>query len=394
MYILTIFFMKKLPVIVLIALVCVIAIVLFVMYKPVSGQSATAVASPVELAVQKVKKSVIKKGTTCPVIFTEYLVDPTLVQKVGQVGVLHGSGDYLVERSYISVKPNLIDEKIPLYAPADMMLTWGSHYKMSGAGADYLAEYALRFDAGCGIEVSLGHVKEVVEPIARQLPQVKPDSRETKLQPIRFKAGDLIGYYIQQKNGVAGFDFIVRDEHVTATFINQERYANDRARNLIHGVCPYDFYRGEKRDAYYGLLGGAGGTIFQTKDCGSASRDVAGTISGMWFLDKEIVGSIYDTYSDGDYASPITLVGDEEKIAIGNVGSDGKMWVDAKTNPTYMLPTSVRDEHCYQGYINPSMPRGYAYFRRIDDVTMDLYYSRSGTCPKHFPEGKGRRYFK
>lgn len=332
----------------------------------------------------------------CPVIFSEYFIDPKYVQKVGQIGVVHGSGKYIVERSYISIKEEYWEEKIPLYAPADMKLSSGSRYNLNDG--KYLDDYALDFNAGCGIQVTLGHVKEVVPVIEEKLPEAKGDSRTQSLGDIEFKAGELIGYYIQQRGegAVAGFDFITRDYNFENTFINQERYQDRSSQNLLHGVCPYDFYTGEKKEAYYNLLGSAGGVLFKEKDCGNASRDVPGTISGMWFLDKEISGYPFEEegYKDGDYGSTLPISGDEAQVTIGNLGSSNTIAIYAD-NPTYKLPWDVRDEHCYQieqGY--GASREGYVYFRVVDDESIDVYYSATGICPSEFPEGEGKRYWK
>jgi len=328
----------------------------------------------------------------CSIEFTDYLVDPKYVLKVGQIGVVHGSGKTIVERSYISVKSNFTGKKVPIYAPVDMTLTSGSHYGNPATAEGSLPDYALWFDAGCGVEVNLAHLKEVVESIALQLPEIKTDSRSIQLEKLKFKAGDLIGYFIYNEGGVAGFDFIVRDQSFTNQFINQERYEGDRARNLIHGVCPYDFYTGEKKQDYYNLLGGAGGKLFNVKDCGNASRDLAGTISGMWFLDKEITGSIYENYyNEGDYGNLLSITGDEESVTIGYLGQSNILRVYSN-EPTYKLPTQVMGEHCYQ-FSSNSVNLGYAYFKVIDKMTMDIYYTPSGSCPLAMPEG-GKRYYK
>lgn len=326
-------------------------------------------------------------------LFTAYLVDPTVVQKVGQVGVVHGSGLYIVERSYISVKKEFHGKKVPIYAPVNMTLRSGSHYQNPAAANTALPDYALWFDAGCGVEVNLAHLKEVVEPIAAELPEVKNDSRSSQLSPIPFQAGDLIGYFIRNEGDVAGFDFIVRDEKVVNAFINPERYSENRAGNLINGVCPYDYYEPVKKQEYYNLLGGGGGTVFSVKDCGRSSRDLAGTISGMWFLDEEPRESIYETYKEGDYGSTVSVVGDEERITIGNLGTAPTSWV-YPTNPTYVLPEEVTDEHCYQiDGQNPSQNAGWAYFKLISSTEARVAYSATGTCPDSFP-ANSKTYYK
>lgn len=326
-------------------------------------------------------------------LFTEYFVDPQQVQKVGQVGVVHGSGLYIVERSYVSIKNELSGQKIPVYAPVDMQLRAGSHYYNPATSATALPDYALWFDAGCQVEINFAHLKEVVESIALQLPDVKTDSRNTQLQPIQFKAGELIGYFIYNEGDVAGFDFIVRDKKVVNQFINQERYAGNRAGNLINGVCPYDYYEPTKKEAYYNLLGGGGGTRFTVKDCGKVSRDLSGTIAGMWFLDKEPQESIYESYKDGAYGSTLSIVGDEERVTIGNLGQQKVSWV-YNTNPSYLLPETVTNEHCYQfDAFTPGETAGWAYFKILSDTELEVFFSQTGTCPTSFPSN-AKRYYK
>ena len=330
----------------------------------------------------------------CNIEFIEYLIDPLYVQKVGQVGVVHGSGKSIVERSYISIKPEFYEQEILLYAPTDMTLISGAHYNNPSAGQNTMPDYVLKFDAGCGVEILLGHMKGVIPEVAAKLTPLKQDSREDEIRPsIEFKAGEKLGYYFQEKKegAVAGFDFIVRDSSVTNQFVNQKRYSDDRARNLIHGVCPYDYYTLEKKQVYYALLGGSGGKLFEVKDCGTSSRDKAGTISGMWFLDKEIVGEIYDDYKDGEYGSPISLVGDEEAVTFGNIGQSPTLKVYAN-DPTYKLPVQVITEHCYNFGTN-SRGSGFAYFKVINDETMDVYYNPSGNCPSTMPQNP-KRYYK
>ncbi|MDO8604596.1 MAG: hypothetical protein Q7K40_04370 [bacterium] len=326
-------------------------------------------------------------------VFTSYFIDPQYVQKVGQVGVVHGSGLYIVERSYISVKEKFAAQKVPVYAPSDIELVAGSHYRDPAAPSNALPDYALWFDAGCDVEVNLAHLKEVAQPIALQLPDVKTDSRNTRLKPLQFKAGDLIGYFIYSHGDVAGFDFIVRDKKVLNKFINQERYSDHRASNLINGVCPYDYYEPNKKKTYYNLLGGAGGTLFKTKDCGKSSRDVAGTISGMWFLSQEPQNNIYESYKEGLYGSTLSIVGDEERITIGNLGESRMSWI-YNNNPTYKLPEQVKSEHCYKfdGF-TPGDNRGWVYFKFVSDTQLDVFFSQTGTCPYSLPPN-AKRYYK
>ncbi len=133
--------------------------------------------------------------------------------------------------------------------------------------------------------------------------------------------------------------------------------------------------------------------MFSVKDCGHASRDVAGTISGMWFLDEEPQESIYDSYKDGEYGSTLSIVGDEERITIGNLGPTPTSWV-YPNNPTYLLPENVTNEHCYQiDGSNPNQNAGWAYFKLISNTKVHVSYSSTGTCPDSFP-ANSKIYYK
>lgn len=356
------------------------------------SQEASYDNSLVQNSPEEPEQNNVEKN--CDVQFSEYLIDPKYVQKIGQIGIVHGGGKSIVERSYISIGNNYWEQEIPIYAPTDMKLIAGAKYKIS-ENPDYLTDYVLKFDAGCRVEVLLGHLKGVIGKIEDQLKPLKTTSAEDEIRPsIQFKAGELIGYYIQQdmEGVVGGFDFVVRDRKIINRFINQERYEDRRADNLISGVCPYDYYTGEKKEEYYNLLGSAGGQIFEVKNCGTASRDKAGTISGMWFLSKEITGSIYEDYKEGDYGSPLSIMGDEEAVSIGNIGTTSALYRIYSNNPTYKLPTQVTDEHCYQIKYG-STNQGYVYFKLIDTSTTDVYYSSSGNCPSTMPQN-AKRYYK
>src|SRR3989344_315002 len=54
------------------------------------------------------------------------------------------------------------EKQILIYSPTDMTLISGAHYKDSN-DQNYMADYVLKFDAGCNVEVLLGHLKGVVD---------------------------------------------------------------------------------------------------------------------------------------------------------------------------------------------------------------------------------------
>ena len=319
-------------------------------------------------------------------VFTEYFVEPSYVRQMGQVGTVHGSGQFTVERSYISVKGA---EKIPIYAPMDLILTRGAYYQVPAPNDEFLGEplpdYVLYFDVGCGVEIAWGHLKEVVPEIARQFSTPKADSRTEELQPVEFKAGDLIGYFIPNA-GVASFDFIAYDEDVTNQFANQERHTYGYGDTLLHAVCPYDFYTTEKKEAYYGLIGA---------ECGPISRDYPGTISGLWFLDPEVNSWFYDYSQEGVYGSVLPIVGDVDRVIIGTIGNRRSTFI-YPNEPTYRDPKEVTDAHCYQLHpeYNPSEKDGYIFFQLVDNETLKVYYSETGECLEDFPATGWETYYR
>lgn len=347
---------------------------------------------------QPVQTAENQNSTQCQKpVFTEYFVDPDYLAYVGQVGTVHGSGRFTVERSYIAVKEEFNRRKIPIYAPTEMLLTKGAYYAVPSPKDQYLGEplpdYSLYFDAGCGVEIAFGHLKEAVPRIARQFSGPKNDSRTEELQPVEFRAGDFIGYFIPGA-GVASFDFMAYDASVVNQFANQARHEYGHGDALLHAICPYDFYAGEQKEAYYSLIGGRSAAS-QGKECGPINRDFPGTISGLWFLDREVRGPIYDYSQNGVYGNVLPIVGDIDRVIIGTVGNRPTTFIHPD-DPTYKNPKEVRDAHCYQLFQNnnPSESGGYIFLKLVDEETLKVLYSESGQCPISFPLGEGATYYR
>lgn len=322
-------------------------------------------------------------------VFTHYFVDPEKVKVVQPLGVVHGSGSIIVGRSYVFIKDEY-DGKIPVYAPADAVLIFGSYYTGgSTPGENTLPDYAITFDIGCGYSFSFCHLKEMIPEIAKRMPELSSSNAGVQVERYEVKAGDLIGYFIPN-TGVSAFDFIVENNRITNQFANQERY-EFKGSNLLHTICPYDLYRGEMKEAYYDLFGDAFGERTGVMDCGTVERDIEGTISGMWFLDKVPVRGVHDTVREGDYGSPLPIADDGGRIVIGRI-DETNIWIN-HDNPTYKDPAEVKDEHCYQ-ILPPSQGQGYIYFKIISDMEMRVFYSDIGTCPESFPAEGWKSYYR
>lgn len=323
--------------------------------------------------------------------FTEYFVDLNYIQYFGQIGTVHGSGQFMVERSYVYVSRDFYNKKIPVYAPTKMTLTRGAYYDVSGVQNEF-PDYALYFDAGCNVEVLYAHLKEVDARIASQFGEPKQDSRTEQLKPVTFNAGEIIGYFILVPDGVAAFDFITHDFDVNNIFANQARHTFGYGDNLLHGTCPYDYYLGEKKERLYELIGGI---AKEEKECGPISRDYNGTISGQWFLEKEVTRASHDYTQEGTYGSSLVIAGDIDRIIIGRLGNRATTFIYPNSS-TYKDPKEITTEHCYQiiDSMNPSASKGYIYFKLIDNETLKVIYSENGTCPSTFPQSGGAIYYR
>ena len=104
----------------------------------------------------------------------------------------------------------------------------------------------------------------------------------------------------------------------------------------------------------------AGGTLFSVKDCGQSSRDMIGTISEcgfwrrtrrkhLWWLQR------WRLWQHAFHCGGRRTNHDRKH------GTHPTSWV-YPTNPTYVLPEKVTNEHCYQiDGQNPSQGAGWVY---------------------------------
>ncbi len=128
------------------------------------------------------------------------------------------------------------------------------------------------------------------------------------------------------------------------------------------------------RDAQYALFADPGGTRVDGAGCRSASRDIAGALSGQWFLD--VGAGAYD----GQIAIAKELTGDV-RLALGtNPSGIGSMIIGSGGSGHADPENTAVTEHCY------SDVTGYAFFRieSGDTTQMDVHVS-SGLCPASFP---------
>lgn len=324
--------------------------------------------------------------------FTHYLVDPKFVKSFTPIGGVVGGNTELGGRSYVNIKDEFFSEKIPLYSPTYMKIRTMAYYTDPAIPAELIEsaskDYAMTFDAGCGVSITLAHVKELVPSLKEISPPLNTQtSAQYEVKQIPVKAGNLIGYYLKKGSyGAGSFDFVMNDRRVINKFANQKRYESGSKAYNYHSVCPYNYYQGEMKTAYYALL--------PEKDCGTMERDKVGTISGQWFLDPDPTTGVGPVRKEGNYGHPLPIVKGHDRITIGNIGSNNVVWI-YPNNPTYKDPMEVISEHCYQNYpMTSDAPQGYVYFKIVDDMTMDVYYSETGSCPSSFPTTGAKRYYR
>jgi hypothetical protein len=302
-------------------------------------------------------------GCTTRPVFTQDLIDPSHVQVVVPIGQQTAFGGVLSVRSYIHSKPSLDGQKLPLYAPVDMTLIQAAYYNIS-QDPTYKPEYSLFFDAGCGIQVQLYHVKGVVGAVAQAVPKEPvPSSAGQPVTATPVKAGQQIGWFQGEAGKSVAFDFRVEDSSRTNTFINQSRFTSSPgASGELRAVCPYDFYVGAQRDRWLAKLGAPSSEPIPGTSCGTISQGTAGTAQGMWFFENAKVNDLTyrgETWDEGmaagQYQSQILLTVDPGgTIRIGGLNAArplGQMMIGKQGagSETWKDPLAIKagQEHCW-----------------------------------------------
>lgn len=292
--------------------------------------------------------------------FTNDLISLDSVQVVIPIGQQTAFGGVLSVRSYVHTKPELNGQQLPVMAPTDMTLTSASYYRPADAPVDQEGEYSLFFDAGCGIEVQLYHIKGVVGAVAAVVPKVPvPSSAGQQVTPTKIRAGDQIGWYKGGGPSVA-FDFRVQDNSNLNRFINEKRFTSSSfASGELHAICPYSLYTGAQRDRWLARLGSPSGDPVPGTQCGEITQGTAGTAQGMWFFSDAKVneltyrGSTWDQgLPAGQYQSQILLITDAlGSVRVGGLNAARPMvqLILGKENPTWRDPLSIvgGQEHCW-----------------------------------------------
>lgn len=319
-------------------------------------------------SIQEVAKTLTKDNrnkacvsNTNP-IFTHYFTDLSKIEMLGPLGgVIGGSPG----RSYVTIK----EGKVPVYAPVDAILETIVYARRGGAGT--AGEYGLYFQVSCEVTFLLDHIDEVTEEIKVLSPSEPEQTSATQMGTKPNKkivAGTLLGF----SDGTPlarTFDFLVKNSSKKAFHIKPSRWTWDQTTDA---VCPYDFYKEEQKKTYYALLRerSADGGWVLVSECGSPSKDVAGTISGGWFQGES-------TNSQGKWLA----VGQMFNWSEVALREDGNIKLSLKDYSSKPKPNEVKvgQSVCYQGYAN-----NWAWFKLVSETQLKTALG-AGSCPDSFP---------
>lgn len=327
--------------------------------------------------------------TTRPVL-NDYLIDPSLIKVVTQIGVVGGGNTSIVGRSYVFAVDG-DNVRLPLTAPTDLRIAAARHYAPPDSPAQgYVPDWSLLLDIGCGIKFELYHVKDVSNAIKSVVDTtVYPSSAWQPLaQPISIRSGEVFAWYIRGLNSVA-FDVVAHDDTRRNQFANQPRYLTS---NLLDIVCPWTLFAPAKRDAYLALIGSPGGQRVPGSGCGTVERDIPGTPSGQWFLSTNVADSWLLSKS-GNYGNPLPIaLGVDSTVHIGHIGPSSDLRI-YRENATWKNPADITTSWCYQAR-NGSFDAGWLWLRMNSTTQMDVAYESTGSCPATFPASGFMPYYR
>ncbi len=327
-------------------------------------------------------------------VFTSHLFELDKISHIYPLGQLNG-GHFeaaSLALSLIQIKPSVIEagDKVAVYAPADMSLElYGYGYGPVGDQAVWILDF--KFNEQVSIRYS--SVTEVVQAITDVTTSTPNETSEgfPPSSPLSFNAGNLIGYTtgtVQANN----WDIWVYDKDHQNTFARPSRYEVDELGDRLKtAVCPYSFLNDTMKAEVQALYGinGPGETI----ECGTASRDVVGTLAGQWHFDSDPTQGVRIS-EEGNYASPLAVFNNlNDEVIIHSVNST--RYQIPTSNPTYKKPEDIVGSHCYD-LSNPQFGiiQGYIYFNVLSDIEVQVFFSATGICPDNFPTSGFKAFYR
>lgn len=305
-------------------------------------------------------------------MFTSKLTDIESLQGIVPPGV--AASEEIKPHSYMRIA----GERAAIYAPIDMELVQGSLYKEPES---FVADttYILHFAVGCDFAINLDHITDPVDEIKAVLNDVPRDGTgmDSFLEtPVKFSAGDLIGYTIGAggEDFIRTFDFGYYSARADNQYVNQDRYLRSFAWKQIHAVCAFDYFPEPLKSAYMDQFVTHTGRLVPGSTCRSPNQDKAGTLAGAWYFEQDSMSVVPHVAIAGDL--------DGASLIIAGLPSEPYVRIESP-EPTYKDPAEVTDRHCYESRGHQAL---YLYFVIVDTMTADLYEG-AGACPSE-PGGR------
>lgn len=324
-------------------------------------------------------------------VFSHDMFDTSLIKNITPLGELNGGGEEATALNGVMMNIKIVGKKaideVAIYAPTDMKLQSYAYTEYGGEPATW----TLRFTINNYLNIRFDHVNKASKAVVKVTTNKPTKNDSTDKMPkeeLYLKAGDLIGYTTGTSRG-HNWNIYLYDTRNENTFVNMERYKNDKGRSVyLNSVCPFSYYPSQMQKKYIKLMGAT--APGQSNDCGNASNDIKGTISGMWHLGKEGTSISYQNI----YSTPISIYrSSANEIILAEF--DRKRFTITAVNPTFKIPKVINTKHCYKlKDDNDREYSGYAYFKLISENEMEVVYERTGTCPSVFPSSKAIAYYR
>ncbi|MQF69597.1 hypothetical protein FIM12_04620 [SAR202 cluster bacterium AD-804-J14_MRT_500m] len=275
---------------------------------------------------------------------------------------------------------------VPVTVPVTSWLVEVGAYRSTAYGTNAPEppiEYMLIFEVSCEVYFKLDHTAPLVDKIEALGPFPVGSNTQLKM-PTKFEAGELVTYSSGVNPG-GNVDFGVYNTTIERTFGNQDRYANGHHDQSLNEDCPFDYFTPELREKHYALIGDESTRqiLVGTKRCRvSADSDVPGTIKGAWFMPGGNIGGAW-----GIHESVFSISTSHEAHWVRatfaehpETGGEFEIIV-APEDATYIGPSKVTDEHCYESYTKYHEKKDPVYLHVKLTTSTDLRLEHgTGSC--------------
>ncbi len=304
-------------------------------------------------------------------VFTHTFTDLTNIDHITPIGNVNAGS---LSRSYIAVKtyPNGTGIFVPLYSPTEATLFSITYAYRGDPSKGARAEYRLDFRVSCEVTFAFDHIAEISEKLKQFAPtQPAYTTRSDREISVPISEGEYLG---STNGGITGkaWDFLLFNYEKEVPHINPSRWTSDHNK---YADCPYDYFTKELRMQYYHKFTSAGGEKAPNPTCRSASRDIAGTLSGGWFKGNSTDSKGTRLIVASDY-STVDLVIDQEATDLARLLVIRHQNAQVKPEDVHVGGTTC--------YYDPEKQQ-HAYLKLLTDTQIASDIS-PGPCPTSLPE--------